>query len=86
MFADTNPGWGVLQSGITAAAGLGGVCAGALLTARNQKAERRNARIREQLQDFYSPLLVIFTSACQFISLPTRGAWIETMLPCEVKR
>jgi hypothetical protein len=46
-----------LQSGITAVAGLGGICAGALLTARNQKVERRNARIREQLQDFYSPLL-----------------------------
>jgi hypothetical protein len=32
---------------------------GGFITARSQKAERRNARIREQLQDFYSPLLGI---------------------------
>jgi hypothetical protein len=46
----------VTQSFITAAAGLLGVAVGGWIAARNQKAERRIARIREQLAAFYAPL------------------------------
>jgi hypothetical protein len=53
------PGWGLMQCGISAASGLLGVLIGGLMSSRGQKAERRNARIREQLHDFYSPLLGI---------------------------
>ena len=42
---------------VTAAAGLAGVVAGGGITALNQRRERRNNRLREQLQTFYSPLL-----------------------------
>ena len=59
MFDGSWPGWGLMQSGISAGAGLVGVIVGGVVTAHNQKAERRNARIREQLHDFYSPLLGI---------------------------
>jgi hypothetical protein len=57
MFADVGPGWSVLNAGIAAGAGLVGVSIGAWMTGRNQKAERKNARIKTQLQDFYSPIL-----------------------------
>lgn len=57
MFAETSPAWAMGQSLIAAASGLGGVCVGAWTTARNQKKEREHARLREQLQNFYSPLL-----------------------------
>jgi hypothetical protein len=53
----TNHGWLILQSGITAIAGLGGVYVGGWLTARNQAIERKHNRIREQLESFYSPLI-----------------------------
>jgi hypothetical protein len=48
-----------MQSGISAGAGLLGVLVGGLVTAHSQRAERRNARIREQLEGFYSPLIGI---------------------------
>jgi hypothetical protein len=50
---------GVVQSLITATAGLLGVLSGGWITRRQQHWERKNARIREQLQDFYSPLLAM---------------------------
>jgi hypothetical protein len=59
MFDGSWPGWTLAQSIISAAAGLGGVLAGALLTSRNQREERRHAHIRQQLQEFYSPMLGI---------------------------
>ena len=59
MFDGSWAGWGLMQSGISAGAGLLGVVIGGLVTAHSQKSERRNARIREQLHDFYSPLLGI---------------------------
>jgi hypothetical protein len=59
MLADVSPVWGIAQSAITAVAGLGGVGVGAFMTGHNQKKERKNARIKEQLQDFYSPLLAL---------------------------
>ena len=57
MLAESNPGWGVLQSLITAIAGLGGVSVGAWLTARYQKKARRHERLGQQLRDFYSPMI-----------------------------
>src|SRR2546426_6785184 len=44
---------------IAAISGLGGAALGAWLTARSQKAERRNARIRQQVDEFYAPLLAM---------------------------
>ncbi|MGA3083067.1 MAG: hypothetical protein ABSD44_17080, partial [Terracidiphilus sp.] len=52
-------GWNLMQSGISAGAGLLGVLIGGLVTAHSQRADRRNARIREQLEGFYSPLIGI---------------------------
>lgn len=51
------PGWTLAQSGISAGAGLAGVIAGAWLTSRNEKRERKHTRIRQQLQEFYSPMV-----------------------------
>jgi hypothetical protein len=59
MFDSSWPGWGLIQCGISAGSGLLGVLIGGLITGHSQKAERLNARIREQLHDFYSPLLGI---------------------------
>jgi hypothetical protein len=50
---------GVVQSLITAAAGLLGVLSGGWIARRQQRWERKSARIREQLQGFYSPLLAM---------------------------
>lgn len=51
-------GWGeIAQSAIAAGSGLLGVAIGGFAAARNQKKERRAARIRQQLEGFYSPLL-----------------------------
>ncbi len=51
-------GWSVVvQSAVGAVSALIGVLIGSIMTARNQKIERKNARLREQLQEFYSPLL-----------------------------
>ena len=44
---------------IPAASGLLGVAIGGWATALNQKRERRNAHIKSQLSEFYSPLLGI---------------------------
>jgi hypothetical protein len=57
MFADVSPGWGIASSVIAAVSGLGGVGIGAWMTGRNQARERRSARLQEQLQHFYSPML-----------------------------
>ncbi len=57
MFDGSWPGWTLAQSGISATAGLLGVFAGAMMTSRNQKKERKNAHTRQQLQEFYSPML-----------------------------
>jgi hypothetical protein len=59
MFDNSWPGWNLMQSGISAGAGLLGVLVGGLVTAHSQRSERRNARIREQLEGFYSPLIGI---------------------------
>jgi hypothetical protein len=61
MFDGSWPGWTFAQSGIpatiSATAGLVGVVVGALMTSLNQKKERKHAHIRQQLQEFYSPML-----------------------------
>ena len=61
MLDSSWPGWTLLQSGIAASAGLGGVLIGSWMTARNQRIERRNAYITRQLQEFYSPMLSMRT-------------------------
>jgi hypothetical protein len=57
MIADSIAWDGISQSLITAAAALLGVLIGGRKSAKNQERERRNARIRQQLEGFYSPLL-----------------------------
>lgn len=57
MFDASWPGWGLAQSCISAAAGLIGVFAGTLMTSRNQAKERKLQRVRDQLENFYSPML-----------------------------
>ena len=57
MFDGSWPGWTLAQSGVSATAGLVGVVVGALMTSLNQKKERKHAHIRQQLQEFYSPML-----------------------------
>ncbi|HEY1744757.1 MAG TPA: hypothetical protein VGG18_16425 [Granulicella sp.] len=47
----------IVSSVIAAGAALSGIAVGSWFTARNQQRERRNARVREQLQGFYSPML-----------------------------
>ena len=42
---------------ISAVSGLAGVCLGGWLAQRNQRIERRQRRIREQLEQFYAPML-----------------------------
>jgi hypothetical protein len=59
MLDGTWPGWGLWQSGITGATGLLGVFVGALATLSGQKRTRKNERARQQLEEFYSPLLGI---------------------------
>jgi|SRR6266404_8398656 len=44
---------------VSAASGLVGVALGAMLTSRNQRQERRQRFIREQLAEFYAPMLGI---------------------------
>lgn len=44
---------------ISAASGLIGVALGAILTSRNQRQERRQRFIRDQLAEFYAPMLGI---------------------------
>jgi hypothetical protein len=44
---------------ITAIAGIGGVFAGGLITFYTQLTERRLARIREKLDQFYAPMLAL---------------------------
>ncbi len=46
----------IIKGGVSAAWGLVGVIAGSWLTGRHQRIERRNARSREQLMEFYAPL------------------------------
>jgi hypothetical protein len=46
----------LIQVAITALAGLLGVGVGGWMAGRHQREERKNARIREQLMDFYAPL------------------------------
>ena len=46
----------LIQSGISASAGLLGVLVGSWMTGQHQAKERQNARIREQLMEFYAPL------------------------------
>ena len=49
--------WNAISlSVITVSAGLGGVLLGGWVTGRHFKQERRNARCREQLVEFYAPL------------------------------
>jgi hypothetical protein len=58
MFVDGSPNSsGITQSLIAAGSGLIGVAIGGLITAYNQSATRKKDAIREQLRDFYSPLL-----------------------------
>lgn len=46
----------VSKGGISAVWGLVGVFAGSWVTSRHQRIERRNARMKEQLMEFYAPL------------------------------
>jgi hypothetical protein len=46
----------LIQSAITAAAGLLGVLVGARFTSTEQNKERQNARVHEHLMGFYAPL------------------------------
>lgn len=75
-------GIGVAQSVISAAAGLLGVLAGGWVTRREQRWEKRNAHIREQLRDFYSPLWAMrkeIQALSNFrvtVSNAANGAWI----------
>lgn len=57
MWHDSLAWVGILQSAIAAGAGLLGVGIGGVITAKSQKRERRNSRIRQQLEQFYSPML-----------------------------
>lgn len=57
MIADSSVWTAISQSLIAACAGLLGVSIGGWIAANNQKHERRKARIRLQLEGFYSPLL-----------------------------
>jgi hypothetical protein len=59
LFTNVSPGWGLAQSAVAAASGLIGVLVGSLMTARNQRIERKNARVREKLEQFYSPMVGI---------------------------
>jgi len=52
-------GVGLIQIVVPAAAALIGVLIGGWITSHNQKKERRNRRIREQLEGFYGPLLAM---------------------------
>ncbi len=46
----------IIKGGIPAGWGLVGVVAGSWVTGHHQRIERRNARIKEQLMEFYAPL------------------------------
>jgi hypothetical protein len=46
----------VIKGGVSAGWGLVGVIAGSWVTGHHQRIERRNARIKEQLLEFYAPL------------------------------
>jgi hypothetical protein len=59
MFDNSWPGWSLAQSAISASAGLLGVFAGSWMTAHNQAAERKRDRVKEQLRDYYAPLLAL---------------------------
>jgi len=59
MLDSSWPGWGLMQSAITGATGLLGVLVGALATFHGQKKTRRHEHIKQQLAEFYSPLLSI---------------------------
>ena len=59
MYDSTWPGWGLWQSIITGATGLLGVAIGASATLSGKKRSRKNKRIKQQLEEFYSPLLGI---------------------------
>lgn len=47
-----------MKGGISAGWGLVGVIAGSWVTGHHQRIERRNARIKEQLMEFYAPLRI----------------------------
>jgi hypothetical protein len=49
----------ILTALITAAAGLGGVGVGGWIAAHGQKKQRQHERAREQLNEFYAPMLGI---------------------------
>lgn len=50
-------GWGeFIKGGVPAVWGLLGLGVGSWLTSRHQRIERRNARMKEQLMEFYAPL------------------------------
>jgi hypothetical protein len=49
---------GIIGPVIAAAAGLLGVAVGGYFTAYNQKRERQQRRVTEQLAEFYGPMLM----------------------------
>jgi hypothetical protein len=61
MFVDpapaVSPAWGVIQSAIAAGSGLLGVLIGTIAVSLNAKRDRKIARLKTQLQAFYSPML-----------------------------
>jgi hypothetical protein len=80
------PGWSLMQSGISAASGLLGVFVGAWMTYRSQKKERRAAHLRQQLQEFYSPMLGMRanigakSATREMISSVARRTWSEQQI------
>ena len=97
MFDNSWPGWGLMQSAVSAGAGLLGVLIGGLVTAHSQRTERRNARIRQQLEGFYSPLMGIRdeirakSGVRENIHSAAGSVWIKTLnyyernVPADVK-
>lgn len=83
MLLETSIWAGIAQSLIAAGSGLLGVAIGGLISARNQSTERKTARLREQLEQFYSPLLgmrseIMAKSQTRLkINMAADSAWVE---------
>jgi len=59
MLDSSWPGWGLMQSGITAGAGFLGVIVGGGVAIYSQRRQKQHDRIRDQLEKLYSPLIGI---------------------------
>ena len=72
MLLEANEICAFSQSLVAAVSGLIGVFVGGWITAWNQRNERRNTYLRDQLREFYAPLLGMCTAL-----LAKAGAWSE---------